>query len=432
MQLAELERSRVDHRTKGIPGGSNATALKEIGQRGWNVLKEDLVLPLAVLRDSALTHNGQWMRRFLEASGALFAPHGKTTMAPQLFKRQLDDGAWGITVATAQQLAVCRDFGVKRVVMANQLIGRHAIRYVLDEIARDPQFDFYCLVDSLDGVRILAAAAKARGAGRPLQVLLEGGIEGGRTGVRDLATGLAVARAVAASRPHLELRGTEGFEGLLQGKTPEERQAKVDAFLDFLAELAVKAGQEGLFGPGDILLSAGGSAFYDRVVERFRQAKVEGAPRIVIRSGCYLTHDDVMYSQAFKHVLERSPVARGLGEGLQPALEVWTYVQSRPEFGRALVTMGRRDAGADAGWPLPIKWFRPGVHDRPQAIGPGHVCVGMNDQHGYLDLPVGSPLKVGDLVAFGVSHPCTTFDSWQVLYVVDDDYNVTDAIRTFF
>src|SRR5258708_37288185 len=226
MQLAELERTRIDHRTKGFPGGANAMALKEIGQRGWNVLKEDLVLPVAVLRDSALVHNGQWMRRFLATSGALFAPHGKTTMAPQLFKRQLDDGAWAITVANAQQLAVCRDFGVKRVVMANQLIGRHAIRYVLDEIARDPEFDFYCLVDSIDGVRILAEAAKARAPGRPLQGLLEGGFEGGRTGVPELKTVLAVARAVAPQRPHPDLRGTERFEGLLQGQTAAQPHVK--------------------------------------------------------------------------------------------------------------------------------------------------------------------------------------------------------------
>jgi D-serine dehydratase len=134
----------------------------------------------------------------------------------------------------------------------------------------------------------------------------------------------------------------------------------------------------------------------------------------------------------FEDVLARSKVARALGEGLKPALEVWAYVQSRPEPTRALVTMGRRDAGADSGWPTPIKWFRPGKHKRPQAIPSDHACVNMNDQHGYLDIPAGSPLEVGDLVGFGINHPCTTFDKWQVIHVVDDDYNVVESLRTFF
>jgi D-serine dehydratase len=432
MDLKDLKTWPLDHQQKSIPGNLKPVALGRTGGKGWNLLAEDLPLPAAVLLDSALRHNSEWMRRFLEATGAYLAPHGKTTMSPQLFKRQLDDGAWGITVANVHQLQVARDHGVRRVVMANQLVGKQAIRYVLNELKRDPSFDFYCLVDSVEGVRMLADAAAAQKPGRPLQVMIEGGIEGGRTGVRDHKTAMKVARAIAAAAPHLVLRGIEGFEGLIRAKTPVETQKKVDAFLDFLADIAVEVGKAGLYGKGEVLLSAGGSAFYDRVVERFKKAKLERKVRIVIRSGCYLTHDEASYAKMFENVLARSKVARGLGEGLKPALEVWAYVQSRPEPTRALVTMGRRDAGADSGWPTPIKWFRPGKHKRPQAIAAGHACVNMNDQHGYLDIPAGSPLKVGDLVGFGINHPCTTFDKWQVIHVVDDEYNVIESLRTFF
>ena len=432
MDLKDLETWPLDHRQKSIPGGLRPVALGRTRAKGWNILAEDLPLPAAVLLDSALTHNSEWMRRFLEATGACLAPHGKTTMSPQLFKRQLADGAWGITVANVQQLQVARDHGVKRVIMANQLIGKQAIRYVLNELKADPTFDFYCLVDSVEGVKMLAEAAARQKPRRPLQVLLEGGIPGGRTGVRDFKAAMKVTRAVAAASPHLALRGIEGFEGLICGKNANDTQNQVDAFLDFLAELAVAVGKAGLYAPGEVLLSAGGSAFYDRVVERFNTAKLDRKVRIVIRSGCYLTHDEASYAKMFEDVLARSKVARALGEGLKPALEVWAYVQSRPEPTRALVTMGRRDAGADSGWPTPIKWFRPGKHKRPQAIPSDHACVNMNDQHGYLDIPAGSPLKVGDLVGFGINHPCTTFDKWQVIHVVDDDYNVVETLRTFF
>ena len=432
MNLKDLNSWSLDHQMKGVPGNMKPTRLGRTGDKRWNILKEDVPLPAAVLLDSALSQNSAWMRRFLEATGAYLAPHGKTTMSPQLFKRQLDDGAWGITVANTHQLQVARDHGVKRVIMANQLVGKQAIRYVMNEIRSDKSFDFYCLVDSVDGVKLLADAAKKEKVGRPVQVLLEGGIPGGRTGVRDFKTAMKVAKAIAAASPYLALRGIEGFEGLIREKTPKETQKKVDEFLGFLADIAVEVGKAGLYAKGEVLLSAGGSSFYDRVVERFRKAKLDRKVRIVIRSGCYLTHDEAGYAKAFEDVLKRSKVARDLGKGLQPALEVWAYVQSRPEPTRVLVTMGRRDAGADSGWPTPIKWFRPGKHSKPAAMPEGHVCVNMNDQHGYLDVPANSPLKVGDLIGFGINHPCTTFDKWQVIHVVDDKYKVIESLRTFF
>src|SRR3954447_11620904 len=177
-QMASIERMLLDDRFKGMPGGVAPFALATIGEKRWNLLAEDLPLPLAVIKESALAHNGAWMRRFLDLSGARIAPHGKTTMAPQLFARQLADGAWGITVATVQQLQVAREFGVGRVVLANQLVGRQAIRFVVSELEREPGFDFYCLVDSAENVATLAAAAREAGLQRPIQVLLEGGYPG--------------------------------------------------------------------------------------------------------------------------------------------------------------------------------------------------------------------------------------------------------------
>ena len=182
MNAKEIDATPLDGRVKGIPGNVDTFPLGSIGGKGWNLLREDLPLPVAVLRRSALARNAAWMRAFLAASGAVIAPHGKTTMSPQLFRQQIEDGAWAMTVATTQQLRICRDSGIGRVVLANQLVGRQAIAYVLDEIKRDAKFDFYCLVDSVANVERLAAAAREAAPGRPLQVLLEGGMAGGRTG----------------------------------------------------------------------------------------------------------------------------------------------------------------------------------------------------------------------------------------------------------
>jgi D-serine dehydratase len=433
MDLSEILATPVDGRTKGYPGGIAGSTIGDIGKQGWNLLREDVPLPAAVLRQSALDHNSKWMRAFLARTGAKIAPHGKTPMSPQLFDLQFKDGAWAITLATPQQIAVARRYGVERIILANQLIGRQAIRFVLDELKRDPNFDFYCLVDSLETVAILAEAAKAAAIGRPLQVLLEGGMAGGRTGVRDQETGLKVARAVKAAAPFLALRGVEGFEGLVAG--PAEAP-KVRSFLEFLVGMARAVEAGGLFAPGTVLLSAGGSAFFDLVADTFAKAGLKSQTQVVTRSGCYLAHDSLSYTQHFAAMIERDPSLTDLGLGLVPALEVWGYVQSRPEPTKCLVTMGRRDVGTDSGNPVPERWYRPGHHNRPEAFAQGSktapVVTGLNDQHTHVQLDPSSPLRVGDMISFGVSHPCTTFDKWPMIYVVDDDYAITGAVRTYF
>ncbi|HZH26052.1 MAG TPA: hypothetical protein VEY95_02610 [Azospirillaceae bacterium] len=429
VDLTDIERALLDGRTKGMPGGVGPVLLADVGGKGWNLLAEDLPLPACVLRESALARNEAWMGAFLERTGAVISPHGKTTMSPQLFKRQLDQGAWAITVGNIHQLQVARHYGFPRIVLANQLVGRQAVRFVLDEMARDPSFDFYCLVDSVALVERLAEAARAAGVGRPLNVFLEGGFAGGRTGVRDKATGLAVARAVKAAAPVLALRGVEGFEGLISG---DGRAERVGAFLDFLMDLARTADAEDLFAPGPVILTAGGSAYYDIVAEKLSAADLRREAMVLTRSGCYLTHDSGMYAKSFADIQARSALARDLGE-VEAALEVWAYVQSRPEPNRVLVTMGKRDTAFDGDWPTPLKWHRSGGGGAaPAPMPPGHRMTGMNDQHGYLEVPADSPLQVGDMVGFGVTHPCLTFDRWQLIFLVDDAYTVTGAVRTFF
>jgi D-serine dehydratase len=430
MKLDALLHSELDTCVKGLPPAATPVRLGDIGRHGWSLLRGDLPLPVAVIKRAAIDHNSLWMRRFLEMTDARIAPHGKTTMAPQLFAKQLADGAWGITVATVGQMAVCRRHGVGRVLLANQLIGRQEIAVVLGELRRDPDFDFYCLVDSLDGVVRLVEGAKATPAGRPLQVLLEGGFAGGRTGCRSAEEALAVARAVKAAGPSLALRGVEGFEGLLTSGTPEEQDAKVAGFIDYLVEIARRCASENLFAPGPVILTAGGSAFFDLAATRLHNAVAPAGVEVIIRSGCYLTHDSKSYRDMVARLVQRMPAAKSLGEGLKPALEVWAYVQSRPEDGRVIATMGKRDVGFDVTLPVLEQWSRSG--GRPQRADDLGAVVALNDQHAHIEVPADAPFRVGDMLSFGVSHPCTTFDRWQLLYEVDEDYNVIGAIRTFF
>ena len=334
-------------------------------------------------------------------------------------------------MATIGQLQICRRFGLKRLLLANQLVGRQAIGYVVGELAKDADFEFYALADSVEGVAMIAAEAKRFGLGRPVNLLIEGGLVGRRTGCRTRESALAVARTIKEHAPWVALRGVEGFEGLVHGANAEEGEAAVGGFLDFLIAIAADCSRENLFAVGQIILSAGGSAFYDMAAERLVAAGIADS-LVVVRSGCYLTQDSALLRTAFERIQARSPVAAELTGGLIAALELWAYVQSRPEPGRLILTLGKRDVSFDAGLPMPLSWFRPAGTGGPKPLPTGHKVVELNDQHAHVVVPTASPLQVGDMVVLGVSHPCTTFDKWQIMFLVDEAYGVTGAIRTFF
>lgn len=430
VDLTELERSQVDGTWKGIPPGEPGMAVGDVASRGWNVLRGDVPFPAAILRDDVLRHNSDWMRRFLALSGAKLCPHGKTTMAPQLFARQLADGAWGITLATMQQVAVARRFGVRRILLANQVTSRPAIDYISAELDAHADFEFCCLVDSPAGVRLLDEALRRRGARRRLDVLVELGVTGKRCGCRGVDEGLAVARAVAATET-LALRGVEGFEGVISHPDAGQAAQLVREFLAGMLELTRRCQAERLFAPGRTILTAGGSVFFDLVASGFAGAGLGELVDVVIRSGCYLTHDSAILDRMYQELLARAPDARALGPGLRAGLEVWTQVQSRPEPTRVILTMGKRDVSFDADLPIPSAWHRPGATDSPRPLSE-HRVVSLNDQHALVDVPADSPLEVGDLVSCGISHPCTTFDRWPVLLVVNEAYDVLVAVRTYF
>ena len=431
--LHALEQQTLLPGVKGLP--LRAPLVQgEIGKQQWNVLNADTSFPVAVLKTSALQHNLTWMRDFCQRYGVVLAPHGKTTMSPQLFQAQMASGAWGITLANVTQAQIARRYGVQRVLLANQLVVPADIVTAV-EMLRDPAFELFALVDSSAGIERLSQAMQASGLQRRLPLLVELGLPGKRSGCRDPQQAMELARQVANS-PGLELAGMEGYEGLLVSDDKAKDIRDVDAFIGKLADLVRQADAEQLFKREQILLSAGGSAFFDRVVHGFNEVKGLSRPVLsVLRSGCYLTHDHGSYHRLITQLNQREGLTAD--QGLQPALEVWSMVQSRPEPTLAILTMGKRDASYDVDWPEPLVTHRPDSGAAaPFALPPGCRIEKMNDQHANLRLPEGhaicDTLAVGDLVACGISHPCTTFDKWPLMLAVDDDYQVRQAVNTFF
>ena len=432
MDLGSILATPLDAATKGYPPLAPPLPASAVGAQGWRVLAGDLPFPQAVIRDSALAHNQAWMRDFTTATGVLLAPHGKTTMAPQIFALQLAAGAWGITVATVQQLAVCVRYGVRRVLMANQLLGAAEVTAVVRLREAHPDLELHFLVDSRAQLAAIDAVASSLHPARKLDALVELGVAGGRTGCRSHDDALAVARGVAES-VSVRLSGVECYEGLqLTGDTAHDT-AVVGELIARVKSVAVACDREGIFGSESIILTAGGSAAFD-IVARELPTALSLPVLAILRSGCYVTHDSGFYDRFFAGVRARSGAAWQGRPGLRPALEVWSRVQSCPEPGLAILTMGKRDASYDIEMPIAVSAYRPGSDEVPREVPADWRISAMNDQHAYLRFAPTQPdaPQVGDLVGCGISHPCTTFDKWRSLFTVDDDYRVTGAIRTFF
>jgi len=426
LDLDSITSGSIGRGAKGLPPDAAGLPASACAARGYNVLADEVPLPVCVLSEEAVSHNRSVMREFTARMGVKLAPHGKTTMAPQLMQEQLNDGAWAITAATPAHLFAYRSVRIPRILYANQLVDRVAIAYVLDELARDEHFEFICLVDSVATVDILSRAVSSRKLSRPLDVLIELGIPGGRAGVRRVEEALSLARYLRQSAPFLRLRGLEAFEGIV-GAPSNEATRQVENLLKNLIETLELLNEEKLFIVSTPIISVGGSSYFGMVAERLCSSSL--AAEIILRSGCYLVNDHGMYAHAQQCETERGQLT--LSAPFQPALEVWAHVQSRPEPGLAILAVGKRDISHDMEMPIPIKWARRGTRTA-EKLGTDCKIASLNDQHARLLLPEQHPLAVGDRVGLGCSHPCTTFDKWKYIYRVDDRYTVTDLITTMF
>ena len=416
--LARLAEERVDHRFKGLPPDADGLTVGELAAQRRNLFTGGFATPVLALSAERLQHNLALMETYAARHGLAFAPHGKTSMAPRLFRQQIDRGAWGITLAVPHQVRVAREFGVERVFLANELVDPAALRWISAELDADPGFRLVCYVDSVRGVELMDAALD--GARRPVDVVVElAAGEGARPGVRTEAECAAVADAVAGTRT-LRLVGVAGYEGEVPRADPE----RVHAWLRRLTALAADFDKAGRFaGLDEIVVSAGGSAWFDAVADVFAEIPELSAPVLkLLRSGAYVSHDD-------GHYREVTPFNRVPEEGaLEPAFRLWAQVVSRPSPEQAFANAGKRDAAYDLDLPF-AQVVRSGGVERPAA---GITVTGLSDQHAWLRTGDGAALEVGDWVGLGLSHPCTSFDKWQLIPLVEADGTVTDYVRTFF
>ncbi|HEY4269384.1 MAG TPA: alanine racemase [Galbitalea sp.] len=386
---------------------------------------DEFQTPLMTLDADRIDSNIRVMSHWCSSAGFELAPHGKTTMTPSIWQQQLDAGAWGITLATPWQVQVARSYGVQRILLANALADPVALRWIADELDEHPGFDFSCWADSVETVRLMDSVLADAEAAQRVQVIVELGAPGGRTGARSNAEARDVARAIQES-DHLDLVGCGGYEGAVGHDRSDSALDRVAAYLDALVDLHREL--DGSYETSQPIVTVGGSAYLDQVEAKL--GPVTSTATVVIRAGAYVIHDDGFYSRI-------SPLDHSRFDGgLQSAMHAWARVVSRPESGLAILDAGKRDVPVDEGLPVPqaIVGLSPEASD---AVLANAAITAVNDQHSFLRLADGIPadaLPVGSVVRIGLSHPCTALDKWRAIPVIAalDDPTVIGFVRTQF
>lgn len=427
LSLDELGNERLSARDKGIPE-------RAFGMRVTEFLASEPRLsefwtPIVTLDDEAIQSNLTVMAQWSASHGFELMPHGKTTMAPALWQRQLDEGSLGITLATMGQVRTARTFGLDSIMLANAVVDDRSLRYLAAQLA-DPEFRFVCWADSIATIEAMERTLGDAGTPRRVDVCVEIGAAGGRTGARTVAEAIEVARRAAASDV-IRLAGVAGYEGSLGH---DRSHASLDAVRAYLQrQIELHHSLHDLYDDdGDLYVTAGGSAYFDLVAEVFADAIATDSRTLwTLRSGAYIVHDDGFYRRI-------SPLDEGGAAApgrLRSAMRGIARVVSHPEPGLALLDGGKRDFPFDEGLPIPRQVA--GDLGCGWASLTNASILAMNDQHSFLGVNaalVGQDAPLGSVVALGLSHPCTTFDKWRYLPVVASQGSdrVVDLVRTFF
>jgi D-serine deaminase-like pyridoxal phosphate-dependent protein len=398
----------IEFKYKGFPIDSYGKTLEQFLATKPNLFNSNFQFPIMVLKESALNNNIAQMMSFCNSVKAELAPHVKTTMSPQLAKMQIAAGASALTVANFWQASIFLKFGFKNLIIANEVLDPMAIAAIA-KINKLKQAEIIFYVDSIAGLETIQKHTPIEDE---QNLFIEIGTENGRGGVRDLAQVEQIAQQIRADS-RLKLRGVTGFEGAVpdgaRGRRGEKKLVKFCQKIVAAANLAYPNKSEEVF-----TISAGGSAYFDIVARELN--KFDKQRRLLLRSGGYITHDHRYYEEIY-------PFA-ATDRSFQPAIEVWAQVISKPEQDFGVLNLGKRDIGNDLHNPIPIKSYD------GQVKSFSAVIEKLNDQHGYLR--TSADFQLAQLIGLGISHPCTTFDKWRLVPLVNDNYDVVDCLQTFF
>lgn len=417
----------IDGRMRGIPVDLTFEGTSDAGGVGPRPFAGETAFPVLTVSRSAFISNTRAMFSYIRAVGVDLAPHAKTPMSPALCADLVEAGAWGLTVADARQARVLLESGFRRIVVANQIGGVRSAEHFGLMLGHYRDAKIFVFVDSVASLESVAAAANS--AALEIGVLIEVG--GARSGARNIETVREIMERAAAT-PRLELAGVAAYEGASALADPCATRVAIGELHELARQAFALVRKARPSNP--LILSSGGSSFFDLVVEDLADfVRADGNARLLLRSGAIYFHDHGVYKRGLAAMDDRSGFEpAGLGPAtaaFSPALRLWAEVLSRPEPGLAICGMGMRDVSFDQDLPCPLSLWRDGA----STVVSGAVRVRkLNDQHAFIEIGDDADWRVGDIVEFGISHPCTCIDRWRSIFELDDEGAVQRILPTFF
>ncbi|MCF6117721.1 alanine racemase [Mesorhizobium muleiense] len=429
--LATRENFLLDDRIRGVPPGTFGLDSRLVASQRWHPADGRMSLPVLTLDEEAFIANRDLFLRYAREQGAMIAPHAKTPMAPDLARSLVEAGAWGTTVADVRQAAVMLRAGLTRLIVANEVGGSGGANRLAALVGAWPGVELFVFADSVAAAHALAEAWRGNAKLPPLRVLVELGA--GRAGARTTGEAEAIADAVDAAGGRLLIAGVATYEGAAAQPDPGRTEEVISALLAMTADMFLRL-RARVGGDVPLIVTAGGSVFFDKVVAALSPAvSGNGNVTLVLRSGAIFFHDHGVYDRSLGALDARNGFAVGgvsvsARNSFRPALRLWAEVLSRPEPGLAICGMGMRDVSFDQGFPVVLAVFRTG---KPLAEARAEVFK-LNDQHAFLTIAPSDDIAVGDIIEFGISHPCTCLDRHRMIFGVDAAGHVRHAFPTYF
>lgn len=195
-----------------------------------NLRKTEIETPALLVDLDVMERNMETMARFFCNRPAKLRPHFKNHRVLELAARQMEHGAIGITCARVWQAERLASFGIRDILIANEIAGDDAIaRFV--ELSRE-----FPVIVAVDNPKVVADMAQcARNRKTEVNVVVDVDLGLKRCGAAPGETAASLAKLVVASG--LKFRGVMGYEGHLQSRPPgPEKQRVVTEAMQALVE----------------------------------------------------------------------------------------------------------------------------------------------------------------------------------------------------
>ena len=434
----QILNSKIDSKTKGI-NEINKIKVKDIPNKKWNILKENVQFPILTMKESVFKKNIKSMNNFANYNGVSLAPHCKTSMCPQILKKLNDLNYWGFSAANNQQLSMLLEMGIKKIIIANLITNKSNIINLFKLIEKYGYAKkIYLCVDSTFGVNLLKELSIQYKFKHKLRILIETGFQNSRNGVRNLNSLNILTGKIIKLPSNFIFCGILFYEGAVSEKNYKKTINKVNKFISFSLKAFDYLLKNNFFSNEEIILSGGGSEYFDLIINSFQKYKNIKNIRLIIRPGTFIAYGHGHYLKSIENIDKRGTLfinkknikATNL---FNPSLELWGHIISMQDSNRAILNFGKRDVHYDRGYPIPLSIYRKGKLF--QKINPKqnkYKIYKMSDHHAFLYFTNDQDIRIGDLIKLGVTHPCVTIDKWDFFYMIDEKYNVKEGLKTFF